>query len=86
MASKSGMGVGQVSPEHYLRLIVHRKWLVLGTFVLVSAATFIVSFRLPDVFTSSTLILVDPQKVPEAYVKATVTGDLRNRQIGRAHV
>src|ERR1035437_56062 len=78
-ASKAGMGMGQVSPEHYLRLIIHRKWLVLGTFVLVSAATFMVSFRLPDVFTSSTLILVDPQKVPEAYVKATVTGDLRNR-------
>ena len=79
MASKTGMGMGQVSPEHYLRLIIHRKWLVLGTFVLCSAATFIVSYRLPNVYTSSTLILVDPQKVPESYVKSTVTGDLRNR-------
>lgn len=77
MTSKAGMG--QVSPEHYLRLIIHRKWLVLGTFVLVSGATAIVSSRLPNVYTSSTLILVDPQKVPESYVKATVTGDLRNR-------
>ena len=68
-----------MSPEHYLRLIIHRKWLVLGTFVLVSAATFIISYNLPNVYTSSTLILVDPQKVPESYVKATVTGDLRNR-------
>ena len=68
-----------MSPEHYLRLIMHRKWLVLGTFALVSAATAIVSYRLPNVYTSSTLILVDPQKVPESYVKATVTGDLRNR-------
>jgi polysaccharide chain length determinant protein (PEP-CTERM system associated) len=73
------MGMGQVSPEHYLRLIIHRKWLVLGTFVLVSAATFMYSSNLPNVYTSSTLILVDPQKVPEAYVKSTVTGDLRNR-------
>ena len=71
--------MGQVSPEHYLRLIIHRKWLVLSTFVLCSAATFIVSYRLPNVYTSSTLILVDPQKVPESYVKSTVTGDLRNR-------
>jgi succinoglycan biosynthesis transport protein ExoP len=71
--------MGQPSPEHYLRLIVHRKWLVLGTFVLVSAATAIVSSRLPNIYTSSTLILVDPQKVPEAYVKSTVSGDLRNR-------
>ena len=79
VASKTGIGVGQVSPEHYLRLIIHRKWLVLGTFVLVSAATFIISFNLPNVYMSSTLILVDPQKVPESYVRATVTGDLRNR-------
>ena len=78
-ASSAGLGTGQVSPEHYLRLIVHRKWLVLGTFVLVAAGTLIVSSRLPDIFASSTLILVDPQKVPESYVKATVTGDLRNR-------
>jgi len=71
--------MAQVSPEHYLRLIMHRKWLVLGTFVVVSAATYVVSSRLPNVYTSSTLILVDPQKVPESYVKSTVTGDLRNR-------
>src|SRR5450759_4587704 len=79
VSSKAGMGMGQVSPEHYLRLILHRKWLVLGTFALVSAATFIISFNLRNVYESSTLILVDPQKVPEAYVRSTVTGDLRNR-------
>lgn len=79
-AASSAVGdLGAVSPEHYLRLIIHRKWLVVGTFVLVFAATYIVSSRLPNVYTSSTLILVDPQKVPESYVKATVTGDLRNR-------
>jgi len=71
--------MAQVSPEHYLQLIMHRKWLVLGTFVVVSVATYVVSSRLPNVYTSSTLILVDPQKVPESYVKSTVTGDLRNR-------
>src|SRR5438445_3243832 len=79
VGSSAVASLGAVSPEHYLRLIVHRKWLVLGTFVFVSAATYIVSSRLPNVYTSSTLILVDPQKVPESYVKATVTGDLRNR-------
>jgi len=53
--------------------------LVLGTFLVVSVATYIYSARLPNVYFSSTLILVDPQKVPESYVKSTVTGDLRNR-------
>ena len=75
---KSGIG-DQLSPEHYLRLLMHRKWLILIVFVVVSTATVIVSSRIPDTFTSETLILVDPQKVPEAYVKSTVTGDVRNR-------
>src|SRR5689334_22919222 len=70
---------GQISIEHYLRVIVHRKWLVLGVFVLVSVSTVIICSRLPNVYSSETVILVDPQKVPETYVKSTVTGDIRNR-------
>lgn len=65
--------------DHYLRLILYRKWLVVGTFLLVSAATIVVAWRMPDIYTSETLILVDPQKVPETYVKSTVTGDVRDR-------
>jgi succinoglycan biosynthesis transport protein ExoP len=72
-------GGGALSPEHYLRLLVHRKWLVLGVTLGVSAATMIYSHYLPNIYTSETLILVDPQKVPDAYVKSTVTGDVRNR-------
>src|SRR5258708_33084652 len=68
-----------LSPEHYLRLVFHRKWLVLGVFIAGSAATYVTSSRLPNVYTSETVILVDPQKVPEAYVRSTVTGDVRNR-------
>lgn len=69
----------QISPEHYLRVILHRKWLVIAVFGVVSAGAAIYSYRMPDVFTSDTLILLDPQKVPESYVKSTVTGDVRNR-------
>jgi polysaccharide chain length determinant protein (PEP-CTERM system associated) len=75
----SNSGLGQMSPEHYLRLLLHRKWLILSTFVVVTAITAVVSSQLPNVFTSETVILVDPQKVPESYVRATVTGDIRNR-------
>lgn len=70
---------GQLPLEHYLRIILHRKWLALAVWAVVSAATAIIAYTLPDIYTSETLILVDPQKVPEAYVKATVTGDIRNR-------
>src|SRR5215831_7039482 len=68
-----------VPVEHYLRLILHRWWIVVGTFAVVSAISIGVTTRLPNIYSSDTTILVDPQKVPESYVKATVTGDVRNR-------
>jgi succinoglycan biosynthesis transport protein ExoP len=71
--------MGQLTVEHYLPLLLHHKWWVLGVWLVVSAATVIYSYSLHDEFTSETLILVNPQRVPEAYVKSTVTGDVRNR-------
>ncbi len=79
-ATPKGPGMSaSLSPQHYLRLIIHRKWLVLAVFVVVSAITMTVAYYLPNVYTSQTVILVDPQKVPESYVRSTVTGDVRNR-------
>jgi polysaccharide biosynthesis transport protein len=69
----------QFSPEHYLRLILHRKWIIITSFLLVSGATFVITYRMPNAYRSETLILVDPQRVPEAYIKSTVSGDIRNR-------
>lgn len=74
----SGLSI-EISPEHYWRVLLHRKWIAVGVFLVVSAGTFIYSYRLPDIYTSSTVIMVDPQKVPENYVKPTITGDVRNR-------
>ncbi len=68
-----------VSITHYLKLALHRWWAVVLTAVAVSGATYVYATRLPNIYTSETLILVDPQKVPETYVKSTVTGDIRNR-------
>jgi polysaccharide biosynthesis transport protein len=69
----------QISPQHYLQLLIHRKWVVVSTCVIFTALTAGLVAMLPDVYRAETLILVDPQKVPESYVKATVTGDVRNR-------
>ena len=86
-ASNSGGGSRPRQPapsavlplEHYARLIYHRKWLVLGVFALIAGGTFFFAQSLPNIYQSETLIMVDPQKVPESYVKSTVTGDIRNR-------
>ena len=78
-AARMDSGMSQVPVDHYLRILMHRKWLAVGVWVAVSVATVIVAYRLPNTYTSETVILVDPQKVPEAYVKPTVSGDVRNR-------
>jgi polysaccharide biosynthesis transport protein len=64
---------------HYARLVMHRKWLVVAVTLAVSSVTIIIAHHPPDIYSAETLILVDPQKVPETYVKSTVTGDIRNR-------
>ena len=70
---------GSVSAEHYLRLILYRKWVILIVFLAVAAGAEFYAESQPNVYKSETVILVDPQKVPEAYVKSTVTGDIHNR-------
>ena len=73
------MGAGELSAEHYFLILQHRKWFVLAVFLIVSCGTGVVSYLLPNVYTSETLILVDPQQVPPDYVKPTVSGDIRDR-------
>lgn len=77
--SGSSDGQSQLSIEHYLQLLWHRKLLIIVVFAAVSLSTFVVASRMRDIYMSETVILVDPQQVPDSYVKATVTGDIRNR-------
>ncbi len=66
-------------PEDLLRLAKKRMWLLLVPFAIVSAGTAAVARKLPDYYQSSTMILVEPQRVPESYVKATVTTRIEDR-------
>ena len=70
---------GGVSAEHYVRLLLHRKWIILAIFVVVTVGVALYVQKMPNIYSSDTTILVDPQKIPENYVRTTVTGDIRNR-------
>ena len=56
-----------------------QKGLIIAVFVVVSALSAYLSTILPEVYRSSTLILVTPQKVPTSFVFSTVTTDLTER-------
>jgi polysaccharide chain length determinant protein (PEP-CTERM system associated) len=67
------------TPEDFLRIAWRRKWMILVPFVLASVGTYLVVKRLPNLYRSQTLILVVPQRVPDSYVRSTVTATIGDR-------
>ncbi|MHB8764673.1 MAG: Wzz/FepE/Etk N-terminal domain-containing protein [Deferrisomatales bacterium] len=65
--------------QKYLRLFWRWKWLLLAPSLLAGLGAVAHSLTLSDRFRSSTLIMVQPQKVPEKFVSSTVTTDLQDR-------
>ena len=65
--------------EEYLDILRYRKWLVVLPAVVLVLVTGIGSQFLRNVYQSTTVILVEPQTVPEEYVKSTVSLDLDKR-------
>jgi polysaccharide chain length determinant protein (PEP-CTERM system associated) len=69
----------QYSFDTLLQIARRRKWLIIVPAITLAAiGTAVVTF-LPDQWRSETLILVVPQRVPESYVKSTVTSRIEDR-------
>ena len=66
-------------PEDFVAIVWQRKWLILTCFVVVTAGTLLWSRSLPNLYRSETVILVVPQRVPDAYVRSTVTSRIEDR-------
>jgi polysaccharide chain length determinant protein (PEP-CTERM system associated) len=65
--------------DDYLRMAWRRKWVILVPFVVIAIGTFVVVKRLPNLYRSETTILVVPQRVPDSYVRSTVTATIDDR-------
>jgi polysaccharide chain length determinant protein (PEP-CTERM system associated) len=63
----------------YLNAIYRYRLIVLCTALVGLVLTVTTVRKLPNIYTSTTLIMVEPQDVPSEYVKATVTDKLENR-------
>ena len=61
------------TPDDVLRILWRRKWLIVLPFAVALLGTAVVASRLPERFRSDTLILIAPQRVPDAYVRSTVS-------------
>lgn len=69
----------QYSFDTVLEVARRRKWLIILPAVLIACAAAAVIYNLPNLYRSESLILVVPQRVPESYVKSTVTARIEDR-------
>lgn len=64
---------------YYLDIILRRRWYIIIPFCLVTIAGMVAATRMPQIYSASTLILVQPQRVPTEYVRPLVSTELESR-------
>src|SRR5215471_610876 len=60
-------------------LVLRRKWMISFTTLTIGCLVAVLTYFLPNQYKASTLIMVDPGKVPENFVKSTATIDANQR-------
>jgi succinoglycan biosynthesis transport protein ExoP len=70
---------GTVVMREYATLAWRRKWAITGAIVIAMAAAWSYCLLAPKLYRSETLILVEDQKIPEAYVQGVVEANLEQR-------
>jgi polysaccharide chain length determinant protein (PEP-CTERM system associated) len=68
-----------LNPTAFLNSVRRRWWMPLLFVALAAGVSHGITRRLPKIYRASTLILVEPQKIPVAYVRPTVTTSVENR-------
>lgn len=69
----------QYSFDTLVQIARRRKWLIILPALLITGAGAAIVHQWPNSYRSETLILVVPQRVPESYVRSTVTARIEDR-------
>jgi polysaccharide chain length determinant protein (PEP-CTERM system associated) len=69
----------QYKPEDIVEAAWRWRWLIVVPFLAITFGTILVAALLPDRYSSEAVLLIVPQRVPENYVRPTVTGRLDDR-------
>src|SRR5579864_9540916 len=73
-ANTSSLGLGgfeYYSLQDYRRMLWRRKWTIASLALTVALLTAVVAYFIPIVYSATTVILVDPRKVPDNVVSST---------------
>src|SRR6516164_8970512 len=78
-SSTGFQGFAEFNIHEYLAMLRLRLFWILLSAIAFFIASAVLVWRLPDVYRCETTILVDPQKVPDNYVKSIVTQSIADR-------
>src|SRR4030042_2929311 len=65
--------------QEYIDIALRRKWYIIIPLIIFPVGAYGVYKYLPKVYMAETLILVQPQKVPETFVRTTITESVTER-------
>ena len=68
-----------LKPKEIIEIIIKKRWYIIISFCLSMIAGICLAFTLPKIYSAQTLILVQPQRVPENYVQSVVSTDIDSR-------
>lgn len=68
-----------MQPQEFLEIFLRRKWLIVFSILFILFGASVYCVVTPERFKSSTTILVVPQRVPENYVKSTISVRIEDR-------
>ena len=72
-------GQTQIKPENIIRIIVRQRWLIL-IFVSISITMGLIkTLKSTRIYEATTMILVQPQKVPQSFVRSVVSTGIESR-------
>lgn len=69
----------KITPDLIIDMVIRRRWLIMLPLAIALILGIYLAFTLPRTYEAKTLILVDPQRVPEAFVRSIVTQDPSER-------
>jgi polysaccharide biosynthesis transport protein len=59
--------------DDYKRLLLRRKWTIVFVTLAIALLASVLAYFHPDTYKAQTIIMIDPGKVPESYVRSTAT-------------
>lgn len=68
-----------MDPKYIVDLVIRRRWIVMIPFFIAMIAGIFLSIKLPKIYEASTLILIQPQRVPQNYVQSIVSTEPSER-------